>query len=176
MSIKIWLSNSSWKLSYSCESHSVMSDSLWPHGLYRPWNSPGQNTGVGGPPFSRASSQPRDQTQVSLIAGRFFNSWATREGEWILILPFFFLHHVFIFNLQMDAERCLTLNFTNANKFQDCLLNFQLLSKLTLRGKYFTWLCFVVIFKHFFHESIYYSSIVFILLQFLFLIYFLIVG
>ena len=29
------------------ESHSVMFDSLWPHGLYRSWNSPGQNTGVG---------------------------------------------------------------------------------------------------------------------------------
>ena len=29
------------------ESRSVMSDSLWPHGLYRPWNSPGQNTEVG---------------------------------------------------------------------------------------------------------------------------------
>ena len=28
-----------------CESHSVMSDSLWPHALYSPWNSPGQNTG-----------------------------------------------------------------------------------------------------------------------------------
>ena len=27
--------------------HSVLSDSLWPHGLYSPWNSPGQNTGVG---------------------------------------------------------------------------------------------------------------------------------
>ena len=30
------------------ESRSVMSDSLRPHGLYSPWNSPGQNTGVGG--------------------------------------------------------------------------------------------------------------------------------
>ena len=29
------------------ESHSVMSDSLRPHGLYSPWNSPGQNTGMG---------------------------------------------------------------------------------------------------------------------------------
>ena len=29
------------------ESHSVMSDSVRPHGLYNPWNSPGQNTGVG---------------------------------------------------------------------------------------------------------------------------------
>ena len=30
------------------ESHSVVSDSLWPYGLYNPWNSPGQNTGMGG--------------------------------------------------------------------------------------------------------------------------------
>ena len=29
------------------ESHSVMSDSLRPHGLYSPWNFPGQNTAVG---------------------------------------------------------------------------------------------------------------------------------
>ena len=34
------------KLKWS-ESRSVMSDSLQPHGLYSPWNSPGQNTGVG---------------------------------------------------------------------------------------------------------------------------------
>ena len=31
----------------SCESRSVVSDSLRPHGLYSPWNSPGQNTGEG---------------------------------------------------------------------------------------------------------------------------------
>ena len=30
-----------------CESCSVVSDSLWPHGLYSPQNSSGQNTGVG---------------------------------------------------------------------------------------------------------------------------------
>ena len=29
------------------ETHLVVSDSLQPHGLYSPWNSPGQNTGVG---------------------------------------------------------------------------------------------------------------------------------
>ena len=29
------------------ESHSVVSNSLQSHGLYSPWNSPGQNTGVG---------------------------------------------------------------------------------------------------------------------------------
>ena len=31
------------------ESRSAVSESLRPHGLYSPWNSPGQNTGVGGP-------------------------------------------------------------------------------------------------------------------------------
>ena len=29
------------------ESCSVVSSSLWPHGLYSSWNSPGQNAGVG---------------------------------------------------------------------------------------------------------------------------------
>ena len=36
--------NAKWKWS---KSHSVMSDSLQPHGLHIPWNFPGQNTGVG---------------------------------------------------------------------------------------------------------------------------------
>ena len=30
--------------------------------------------------YSRGSSQPRDQIQVSHIAGRFFTIWATRES------------------------------------------------------------------------------------------------
>ena len=38
------------------------------HGLYRPWNSLGQNTEV-------------DQTQASGIAGGFFTSWVTREAK-----------------------------------------------------------------------------------------------
>ena len=46
--------------------------------LYSLWDSPGKNTGVGSL-FSKGSSQPRDQTKVSRIAGRFFTSWATRE-------------------------------------------------------------------------------------------------
>ena len=32
-------------------------------------------------PYSRGSSQSRDQTQVSRIAGRFFTSWITREAQ-----------------------------------------------------------------------------------------------
>ena len=35
--------------------------------------------------FSRGSSQPRDGTQVSCIAGRFFTIWATREALLVYI-------------------------------------------------------------------------------------------
>ena len=95
-----------------CDSHSFVSNSLWPHGLYSPWTSPGQNTGVGslsllqeifptqgsnpGLPdcrwilyqlshwgslrirewviylFSSRSSQPRNWTGVSWVAGKLY--------------------------------------------------------------------------------------------------------
>ena len=32
-------------------------------------------------PFSRGSSQPRNRTQVSHIAGGFFTSWATGQAQ-----------------------------------------------------------------------------------------------
>ena len=109
------------------ESCSVVSDSLWPHGLYSPWISQGQNTGVGSLsliqgifptqgsnldllhsrwilhqlshkgsprilgwvtyPFSSRSSQPRNWTGVSCIAGRFFTNWAIREAKSLIPLP-----------------------------------------------------------------------------------------
>ena len=72
------------KLSESSESvsHSVVSDSLRPHGLWPtrllcPWNSPGKNTGVASRSLSRGSPWPRDQTWVSCSADRFFTGWAT---------------------------------------------------------------------------------------------------
>ena len=44
--------------------------------------------------FSRGSSWPRDGTQVSLIGGRCFNLWATREACWVaqLCLTLLWLH------------------------------------------------------------------------------------
>ena len=105
------------------ESCSVVSNSLQPHKLYSPWNSPGQNIGVGSLsllqgifptqgsnpglptegsnpglphcrqilyqlshqgsprvpdgvayPFSSRSSQPRNRTGISCIAGAFFTN------------------------------------------------------------------------------------------------------
>ena len=66
--------------------HSVVSDSLWPmdcsppgsavHGILQArileWVAM---------PSSRVSSQLSDQTEVSLIAGKFFTNWATREAQ-----------------------------------------------------------------------------------------------
>ena len=48
---------------------------------HRPWNSSGQNSEWAAFPFSRGSSQPRDQTQVFHIAGRFFTNWVIREAQ-----------------------------------------------------------------------------------------------
>ena len=61
------------------ESHSVVSDSLWQytvHGILQAWMLEWIAFF-----FSRGSSQPRDWTQVSRIAGGYFTSWATRENQ-----------------------------------------------------------------------------------------------
>ena len=55
------------------ESRSVVSDSLWPLGLYSQWNSPGQNTEMCSLSLLQGIFQPRDWTQVfPCITDRFF--------------------------------------------------------------------------------------------------------
>ena len=76
----LFRTNINFKFEWVSESCSVVSDSLRPHGLYSPWNSPGQNTGVGNLFLLQGSSQPRDRTQLSHVAGGFFTVWATREA------------------------------------------------------------------------------------------------
>ena len=61
------------------ESRSVESNSLRPHGPYSPWNSPGQNTGVGSLSLLQGIFRTQGSNPVSRIAGGFFTSWATRE-------------------------------------------------------------------------------------------------
>ena len=57
------------------ENCSVVSNSLQSHGLYSVHGIlQARILGWVAFPFSRGSSQPRDQTQVSDIAGRFFTS------------------------------------------------------------------------------------------------------
>ena len=64
---------------------SVVSDSLWPHGLQPskllcPWDFPGKNTGVGCHFLLQGIFPTHDWTWVSHITGRFFTSWATKKA------------------------------------------------------------------------------------------------
>ena len=84
-----------------------MSDSLQPHGLNTPWNSPRQNTGVSSHTLLQGIFPTRDQTQVSHIAGRFFTSWATREEElYKKDLNDPDNHNGVITNLELDILEC----------------------------------------------------------------------
>ena len=59
------------------QSHSVVSDTLQPHGLYGPWNSPGQNTGRGSLSLLQGIW---NWTQASQVAGGFFTVRAIRAA------------------------------------------------------------------------------------------------
>ena len=127
------------------ETHLVVSDSLWPHELYSPWNSLVQNTGAGSLslllgsfptqesnpglqhcrwilyqlshkgsprilewvayPFSSRSSQPRNQTGDSSIAGGFFTNWAFREATSYCIV----LLNMFIRTEKINDDWVLTI-------------------------------------------------------------------
>ena len=89
--LKVFLLRSANEKESQGVSHSIVSNSLWPHGLL-----PASRT-VAPPvygilqsrilegvdiPFSRGCSQPRDWTRViSCTVGRFFTIWATREAQ-----------------------------------------------------------------------------------------------
>ena len=69
------------RMSSESDIYSVVSDSLWPHGILQArileWVAI---------PFSKGSSQPKDQTWVSCITGRFFTIWAAREAQLNVLL------------------------------------------------------------------------------------------
>ena len=63
------------------ESHSLVSCSLRPHGPYSPWNSPGQNTGVGCLSLFQGifPTQESNQGLDPCIAGGFFTNLTIRK-------------------------------------------------------------------------------------------------
>ena len=65
------------KISQSCLT--LRTNGLQLARLLCPWKSPGQNSGVGSHSLLQGIFQPRDQTGISCIAGRFFTVCATRE-------------------------------------------------------------------------------------------------
>ena len=62
------------------ESCSVVSDSLQPRGLYSPWNSPGQNIGVGSLSLLQGIFPTQGLNTCSHIAGGFFTNRALKEA------------------------------------------------------------------------------------------------
>ena len=78
------------------------------HGIYSPWNTPSQNTGVG----SCSILQRIFPTQVSRIAGRFFISWATREAQSSLYSFLILLHIYFcIIIIRLFKTQATSYNF-----------------------------------------------------------------
>ena len=79
-----------------------MSNSLWSHTLHGILQS--RILEWVAFPFSRGSSLPRDQTQVSHTVGRFFTSWATREA--LFPKTHHFSHLLFIYPWRIDVWFC----------------------------------------------------------------------
>ena len=72
-----------WGYESESESHSVVSNSLRPQWLYNPWNSPGQNTGVGSLSLLQRIFPTQASNPALLLIGRFFTNWASREAPGI---------------------------------------------------------------------------------------------
>ena len=80
-------------------SRSVVSDSLWPHGLdptrlLCPWNSPGKNSGVSCHFLLQGTFPTQGSNPGHQHCNRLFTNWATREAPchekdlffWLLVL------------------------------------------------------------------------------------------
>ena len=65
-------------------------------------------------PFSRGSSQPRDRTRVSHIAGGFFTSWATKEAQEVSRRREYFLSY--LFGIWKYKHCLVTLIYSNSIK------------------------------------------------------------
>ena len=63
------------------ESNSVASDSLWPLGLYSPWSSPDQNTGVGSLSLLQGIFPTQGFPHFRLILYQLSHKWSPRRGK-----------------------------------------------------------------------------------------------
>ena len=92
-----------------CLSCSVVSDSLWPHRLKPAWllcplDSPAKNTGVGSHSLLQGIFQPRDQTQVSCIAGRFFHRLSHEGSLYIYVCMCIYIYiYIYIYNILFQS-------------------------------------------------------------------------
>ena len=72
------------------ESLSVVSDSLWPHGLYSPWNSPGQSTGLSSLSFLQGILTTQGLSPGLLHCRRILYQLSHKESPWHVLGFFFF--------------------------------------------------------------------------------------
>ena len=63
------------------ESRSAVSNSLWPHGLYSPWNSPCQNTGLSSLYLLQGIFATQGLNPGHPHCRQILYSWATREAQ-----------------------------------------------------------------------------------------------
>ena len=110
---------------------SVMSDSLWPHGLQPArllclWDSPGENTGVGCHALLQEIFPPSDQTHVSCgswTAGRFFTAEPLGVYAVNISLSFHLSCNFFLMAYSIIISPCFILRncppHTNTSRFHE---------------------------------------------------------
>ena len=100
-----------------CESCSVMCNSLQPHGLYSPWNSPGQNTGVGTHSFLQRIF-PTQESNPGLQADSLPAELPGKEAQYIYIhicmhIYIYIYTHTYIYMHTYICRFDLDLNHVN---------------------------------------------------------------
>ena len=93
-------------------------------------------------PFSRGSSQHKNQTRVSCIAGRVFTAWATREAPWVQ-----FTMLLLIFHQNFEGIAPWSSSFLRNLKSFCCLTSLHSLWKLLVLSSLVFWNFTVMCFK-----------------------------
>ena len=110
------------------EIHSVVSDSLWLHGLYIPWNSPGRNIGVGCLSLFQGIFPTQGSNPGLLHCRRILHQLRHKGSPGTLLLAFFFFFFSSKMKICCPKARC---PFTLYSLFRWSLFVYNVLSFLT---------------------------------------------
>ena len=112
-----------------------------PHGLYSPWNSPGQNTGVGSLSLIQGIFPTQGSNQVSHIAGRFFTIVQPGVGLWWGLNKYFNIQKTKIItsgpitSWQIDGETVDDFILLGSKSLQMVIAAMKLKDAYSLEGK-----------------------------------------
>ena len=93
---------------WESESCSIFFDSLWPHGLYSPWNSSGQNTGVGSLSLLHGLF-PTKELNPGLLHCRWILYQLSHKGSHHYHRPHLISIHAFLENSRVIKRECWTV-------------------------------------------------------------------